>query len=78
VSRQLNPPSSTAAPLEPPSPATAGSESDAIFDGDLARAIVDRLPHGIAVIDGAREVVALNPMAREQLAGALERPDGAP
>ena len=30
------------------------------------------------MIDGEREVVALNPMAREQLAGALQQPDGAP
>ena len=32
----------------------------------------------MAVIDDGREVAALNAMAREQLEGALERPDGAP
>jgi DNA-binding SARP family transcriptional activator len=78
VSQQLNPPSSTPAHPEPPSPATATSDSGGTFDGDLAKAVLDRLPHGIVVIDGTREVVALNAMAREQLAGALQQPDGAP
>lgn len=77
MTQQLDP-STTHARPGPPSPGTSAREPDGISDGDLARAIVDRLPHGVAVIDTGREVVAINATAREQLEGALQRPDGAP
>ncbi len=77
MSQRLNP-STTTARGGPPSPAAEAGEPGGITDGELAKAILDRLPHGVAVIDPAREVVTLNAMAREQLEGALEQPDGAP
>ncbi|MDQ4072120.1 MAG: helix-turn-helix domain-containing protein, partial [Actinomycetota bacterium] len=77
MSPQECPPKPPASP-EHPSPAPPPGEPEGISDRELARGIVDRLPHGIVVIDSAREVVGLNAIAREQLAGALQQPDGAP